>query len=54
MHDTFVMENIPNILLKLNKKCDLGKLVGLKNSIKEKEDEEERDRLLAYRYTTEL
>jgi hypothetical protein len=47
MDDTCAMENIHNILLKLNQKCDLGKLVGLKNSIKEKEDEEERDRLLA-------
>ena len=43
MDDTCVMENIHNILLKLNQKCHLGKLVGLKKSIKEKEDEEERD-----------
>jgi hypothetical protein len=42
MDDTCAMENIHNILLKLNQKCDLGKLVGLKNSIKEKEDEEGR------------
>jgi hypothetical protein len=54
MDDTCAMENIHNILLKLNKKCDLGKLVGLKNSIKEKEDEEGGDRLLAYRYAAEL
>ena len=47
MDDTCAMENIHNILLKLNQKCDLGKLVGLKKSIKEREDEEERDRLLA-------
>ena len=28
--DTCAMENIQNILLKLNLKCELGKLVGLK------------------------
>jgi hypothetical protein len=31
MDGTCAMENIHNILLKINQKCDLGKLVGLKN-----------------------
>ena len=35
-------------------KCDLGKVGGSKNSIKEREDEEERDRLLAQCYATGL
>jgi hypothetical protein len=30
MDDTCAMENISNILMKLNLKCELGKLVGLK------------------------
>jgi hypothetical protein len=51
---TLVRWRIFNILLKLNQKCDLGKLVGLKNSIKEKGNEEEGDGLLAYRYAAEL
>jgi hypothetical protein len=34
-------------LLKFNFKCELGKVGGSQNSIKENGDEEERDRLLA-------
>jgi hypothetical protein len=45
---TLVRRRILRIfLLKLNLKCDLGKVGGSKNSIKEREDEEEGDRLLA-------
>ena len=47
MDDTCALENFWNISLKLNLKCEFRKVGGSQNSIKEKGNEEEGDRLLA-------
>ena len=47
MFDICTMGKFQKFSLKLNLKRDLGKFGGSKNSIKEREDEEEGYRLLA-------